>query len=325
MTAEVILHLANTDLAAYRAKPGRALYPMVHDLLQARGASVRIVARRNAQMTGKSLKPDGNLHIVETGWCYGAGWMSAATAYLEGFWHLGEEGVLANSPARHDSFDPDLCDAEAAKDFVGVLRSRFSNARHSRYRQHRLAEEAVPEGAIAVFLQGPTIYRREQAFVSAAQMLRIVAEHAGGRPVVVKSHPLTPEFGDAAIAKVRAKGFDLIETKANVHDILQHAVVSVSVNSAVAFEGFLHNVPAILFGRSDFHSLTETVLEPVDYPAALTRALTRPWDFARMLHWYFDRHTLWAEGPAFETRLLNLFARAGFDADRLGIRDVSGR
>lgn len=320
MTAEVILHLANPDLAPYRAKPGRALYPMLQDVLLARGARVRIVARRNAQMAGGSVTPDGNLHIVETGWCYGRGWMSAATAYLEGFWHLGEEGVLANSPARHESFDPGQVAPDAAQDFAATLRARFSDVRQSRYRQHRLAHQDVPQGAIAVFLQGPTTYRREQAFVSAAQMLRIVAEQAGGRPVVVKAHPLTPEFGRAAIAKVRDKGFDLIETEANVHDILSRAAVTVSVNSAVAFEGFLHGVPAILFGRSDFHSLTETVLETADYPAALARALTRAWDFPGMLYWYFDRHTLWAEGPDFEPRLLARLADAGFDAARLGLR-----
>lgn len=321
MTAEVLLHLANPDIGAYRSKPGRALYPRVHDLLQAKGARVRVVTRRKDQMAGRTLKADGNLHIVETGWCYGSGWMSAATAYLEGFWHLGEEGVLAESPARHDSFDPDQADASKAADFVADLKARFSNTRHSRYRQHRLAEAVLPTGAIAVFLQGPATYRREQAFVRAAEMLRIVAEHAGTRPVVVKAHPLTPEFGRAAIAKVRARGFELYETEANVHDILSRAAVSVSVNSAVAFEGFLHGVPAILFGRSDFHSLTETVLEGADYPAALTRALTRHWDFAAMLYWYFDRHTLWTDSPLFEQRLLAHLAGAGFDAARLGLRE----
>ncbi len=317
---EVVLHLARPDLAAYRGKPGRALYPMVHDLLQDRGARVRVVARSNALMKGRPVDPDGDLHIVETGWCYGRGWMSAATAYLEGFWHLGEEGVLANSPARHDIFDPGQVSQGAAQDFAQTLRARFSQARRSRYRQQRRAPETLPKEAIAVFLQGPTTYRREQAFVSAAQMLRLVAEHAGGRPVVVKAHPLTPEFGRAAIAKVRAKGFDLIETEANVHDILAQAAVTVSVNSAVAFEGFLHDLPAILFGRSDFHSLSETVLEAADYPQALTRALTRTWDFPAMLYWYFNRHTLATEASDFNERLLAQLARAGFDAARLGLR-----
>lgn len=319
MTAEVVFHLATPDLAPYRDHQGRNFYPKVHDLLQARGASVRLEQRQDQQMEGRVLPPDGHLHIVETGWCSGPGWMSAATAYLAGFWHLSDVGVLANSPAQFDRFDASKVPLAAAQAFAADLRARFSDRRQSRYRQHRRAPETLPAGAIAVFLQGPGVYRRKQAHVSALAMLSVVANHAQGRPVVVKAHPLAQAFCAKTIAKARAAGCNLIETEANVHDILSRAAVSVSVNSAAAIEGFLHGVPAVLFGQSDFGTLVETVGRAEDYPQALTRALGGQGDYDRMLYWYFDRHALWTESPKFEARLLATLANAGFDARVLGM------
>lgn len=319
MTAEVVLHLSTPDLTRYRGKQSAGLFALIHDRLRAQGARVRLVKRQNQQIDGSTLKSDRQLHIVETGWCYGRGWLSAATAYFPGFWHLSEEGVLADSPAKYETFEADLIERSQARPFAKALRAQFSGQRVTRYHQERLERQVLPKGAIGVFLQGPAVYRREQAFVPAPQMLRVVARHAGGRPVVVKAHPLSQDFGRAAIAKVRSEGFDLIETEANVHDILAACAVTVSVNSAVAFEGFLHRVPAILFGRSDFHSLTETVLDDSEYPQALSRALAREWDYSKMLYWYFDRHTLWTEAPDFDARLLAVLAKAGFGAERLGL------
>ena len=40
---------------------------------------------------------------------------------------------------------------------------------------------------------------------------------------------------------------------ANVHDILKACRATVSINSSVALEGFLHRKPAVLFGLADFH------------------------------------------------------------------------
>lgn len=140
-----------------------------------------------------------------------------------------------------------------------------------------------------MFLQGPQPALRGAAHCSAEAMLRAVLDGAGGRPVVIKPHPLVPETGLAAIEALAREGRAMTVTGANIHDILARAAVTVSINSAVALEGFLHGRPAILFGRSDFHPLAETVTNPDDF-------------------------------PALEAQILAIFARAGFDADALGLR-----
>lgn len=130
---------------------------------------------------------------------------------------------------------------------------------------------------------------------------------------------MKPELGAEIIAAVQAKGFAPITTDANVHDILAACVATVSINSATAMEGFLHGKPAVLFGRSDFHALVETVRQPGEFSAALAQALADPPDYAKALHWYFGQHCLDIAADSFDARLLAIFAEAGFDAARLGL------
>jgi hypothetical protein len=319
MTARVVLHLPEQYHDSFRTKKHLALFPRIEAAVLARGGVVAIEGRPPALFSGKVLPGDGDLHIVENGRAIGAGWLNATLAYLEGYWHLDPAGVLAESSIRDRVFDPATVDQAAARACFDGLRRRFALARRSRYGQARAVAE-VPQDCIAVFLQGPAPQRRHHAYASYTAMLRAVAMGAEGRPVVVKAHPLKPEMGAAQIAEVRAQGFDLIETAANVHDILARAAVTVSVNSAAALEGFLHGKPAILFGQADFQQFCETVLHPDDFPAALAAALTTPRDYPAALYWYFGLQCLHLDAPDFEAQLMARLAAAGFDADRLGLR-----
>ncbi len=134
------------------------------------------------------------------------------------------------------------------------------------------------------------------------EMIGIVARGSGGRPVVVKPHPQMPEVGGIAMMEAMEAGAAFQVTEANVHDILARCSVNISVNSAVAFEGFMHGKPAILFGKSDFPSLVTRAYGAEDYPAALEPALAADWPYPKMLHSYFSRHTLELEAPDFEAR-----------------------
>lgn len=316
MPARVIFHLPEEYFDRYHKAKHLALYPAIEAAITRRGGQIAL-ARRPGKLPPAGLKPD-DLHIVESGQVRGPGYLNAALAYLPGFWHLDAQGVLADSSLKDRRFEPAEVDGAAAQAFFDTLRRDFALARRSRYGQMN-AETALPAGAIAVFLQGPLPQRRGQAHLPYAEMLRCVALGAGGRPVLAKAHPLQKELGRAVIAEVQAEGLAVIETEANVHDLLAAACVSVSVNSAAAIEGFLHGTPAVLFGRSDYGQMVETVTDPADFPAALARALTTPRDYPRWFQWYFGQNCLNLDAPDFEARLLACFAAAGFDADRLGL------
>lgn len=316
--ARVILHLPAKVHDTFREMKIYAIHAAIERLIQARGGRVLVTERGDELYSPERLPGDGDLHIVENGFCQGPGYLNAALAYLDGFFHLDPKGVLADSALADLPYDPQTVPEDEARAFFRRLKARFAARRLSRYGQKRAATD-IPEGAIAVFLQGPKPERMGQAHMTSAAMLRTVAAGAGGRPVVVKPHPLKPELGAMQIAEAIAEGARLIPTDANVHDILARAAVSVSINSATGFEGFLHGTPAIFFGRSDFAHCLETVRDPQDFPRALERALTKKRNYARAMAWYFGRHCFWLEDPALDARLLAHFAAQGFPPDRLGL------
>lgn len=319
MTPRVILHLPDHALETFRTRPIYGIHAAIERLILSRGGLVEVAPRGEALYAPGPLPGDGNLHVVENGQARGPGYLNAAVAYLDGYFHLDPEGVLADASTRHLGFDPAVIDAAEAGAFLARLQTRFAARRHSRYRQKK-AVETVPEGCIAVFLQGPKPERQGQAHLSTAEMLRVVAAGAGGRPVLVKPHPLKPELGTLQIARALAEGAALIPTEANVHDLLAAACVTVSINSATGFEGFLHGTPAIFFGRTDFHQCVETVRRAEDFAPALERALAGPRDYAKAMYWYFGQHGFWLDDPELEGKLLSAFAAAGFPEERLGLR-----
>ncbi|MES2433056.1 MAG: hypothetical protein V4586_04435 [Pseudomonadota bacterium] len=314
MTARVVLHIPPRMIAAMGGVKPPLLYGRIRGCLAARGVGVALVE----DFDGAGYRADGDLHIVENGRGQRPGVLNAATAYLEGFFHVDPVGIQAASRIGLVPYDPHAVDVVAAEAYLAALQWRFVSPRHSRYKQPSAISD-LPQGALAVFLQGPAPQRNGQAYCSFAAMLEAVCAGAGGRPVLVKPHPLKPELGAEIIAAVTAKGFAPIVTEANVHDILAVCCATVSINSATALEGLLHGKPAVLFGRSDFHSLVETVQKPAQFEAGLARALTQPPDYARALYWYFGQHCLDIQADSFDARLLAIFAEAGFDAARLGL------
>jgi Capsule polysaccharide biosynthesis protein len=320
MPASVIFHVPDR-YHALLAKPDKPMiFHVIRDLLLERGGTVQLAPpefTRNAD--GRAI-PDGHLHIVNNGAAVGPGYLNAATAYLADYWHLDPQGVQGNSSIGGKVFDPTIIDPDAAAAHLGTLRARFVIPRRSRYRQAAKRTD-LPDGGIAVFLQGPAPYARGQAYLRAEDMLRTVCDGAGGRPVWVKPHPLKPDEGAALIARLQGQGLPLVHVDANVHDLLAAACATVSVNSAAAIEGLMHGTPAILFGRSDFHAVVETVTRADNFAPALDRALVRPRDYTAFLYWYFHDQCLWLGAPDLADRIWQIFTEAGFPTARLGLQD----
>ena len=316
---EIHFHINPREWRDWRGRERLAVYTRLAEMCDAHGLVYRALARPRDEMQPREGVSDGNLHVVENGRMHGIGWLNAATAYLRGFWHLDPRGVQSESSAFASVFDPGEVDQMAAAEFYHRLRQRDAVPRRSRYRQPREVATDLPKGAVALFLQGPSAYHAGRCDLPMDQMILAVANGSGGRPVLVKPHPQMPEDGVMAIGRALEAGAQIQVTEANVHDVLAASVVTVSVNSAVAFDGFLHDKPAILFGRSDFPSLVTRAYGANDFPGALQTALTTRWPYPQMLHWYFSRHTLDLAAPDFEARAFAAFARVGFPRERLGV------
>ncbi len=316
---EVHFHINPREADRWRGRERLAIYTRLAEMCEAHGLVCRALARPASEMQERDGDADGNLHIVENGRMRGEGWLNTALAYIQGFWHLDPRGVQSESMAREAVFDPQTVDETAAQAFFQALEQRFVTPRLSRFHQPRALEADLPEGAVALFLQGRSAYHGGRCRLPMDEMILAVAQGSGGRTVLVKPHPQAIEEGGDAIARAEALGATVRITQANVHDVLTASAVTVSVNSAVAMEGFLHHKPAILFGRSDFPGLVTRARGGEDFPKALALALAARWDYPRMLHWYFAGHTVELAAPDFEARVFAAFARVGFPRARLAI------
>ncbi|MGR3758911.1 hypothetical protein ACUXV3_02085 [Roseobacteraceae bacterium NS-SX3] len=259
---------------------------------------------------------DGNLHILNERYLQMPNVLNSAVAYLSGFWHLDPRGCRAFSSIGAEEFRENMIPYKYAKQFYGRLKRQWKDQRRSFYNQQR-GRSPLPEGAVSVFFQGEYPRKAGATRFSDIAMLRDVLEGAGDRPVLVKPHPQTAEVGALVeLGEIAAKDRRVIPTNANVHDILEASCVTVSVNSAVAMEGFLHRTPAILYGISDFHHFAETVTAPGRFAGALERAQQRTGGYAQFMTWYYRRHCLEVGQDNLEERIWSAFAKAGFPRER---------
>ena len=316
---EIVLHINLQDLTGWRGRERLGFFNRVATLCEANDLPCRAIPRHAALTKRQQAAPDGHLHLVEDGRMMGEGWLNAALAYLLGFWHLDPCGVLAESGARTARYAPHEVPIDAAQAFFKTLRRRFVTPRHSRYAQPRQRDNSLPDGSVAVFLQGSKPCKDGQCDVPAQEMILAACRGSGGRPVVVKPHPLSVTECAHAIARAADQGAVFEVFDGNIHDLLARCAVTVSANSAAAMEGFLHRKPAILFGQSDFESLVTRVHDPDGFAEALQSALSADGRYAKMLYWYFTRHTLDITAPDFEDRLWATFAKVGFPRERFGI------
>ena len=322
--ARIVFHLPQRHMTDWREVRYLRLFALIAEIYAPLGAQIITRDRRDGPFRGGETRAydDGDLHIIDTGRARGPGVLNASIAYLPPFWHLDPVGMQAESSIGGRSYDPATSPHKPAAAFFARMRARYTDARKSRRGQDAAVTE-FPRGCLSVFLQGTQPQENGLAYCSPLEMLTAVAKGAGGRVVLVKPHPLSPETDAQVIDQVIAMGLAVTATTANVNDMIAASVATISVNSACAIEGFLQRKPAILFGPSDFHHFAETARSPDDFPAALTRALTRPpGGYAQFLHWYFVRNCLNVTAQDFATRTAAIFADAGFPPERLGLPPV---
>jgi Capsule polysaccharide biosynthesis protein len=238
-------------------------------------------------------------------------------AYFWEFWHLDAMGTKALSAIGGLTYDPAEMPYPRAEAFFKAQRAKLVEQRKSKYGQ-KPEVTRLPLGSLAVFFQGDFPLKQGVTRFDDLTMLQVVRDQAGQRPIVVKPHPLVSD--PLTIAELRGlarRDRRLVVTDANVHDILTTCVASVSINSTVALEGFLHRKPAVLFGQADFHHFAGRVTSEADFAPVLRQELQRKGGYAQYLAWYFLRHCLRHGAADTDANIWARFAAAGFARERL--------
>lgn len=315
--AGITLHLkhkdANQELRGWHLR----LYRVIRDLCESHGIDIEIRERdKDIRVATRRVSDrrfqDGNLHIIDDRSLRATGVLNAGVAYFWEFWHLDPIGTKAFSSIGLNAYDPNSVKPQRAANFCQNLRKRYLGQRRSKYGQPSRHSD-FPQGAVSVFFQGGYPVNSGATSFSDLDVLQAVQQGAGDRPIIVKPHPLASSPTDIDVVTALAKeDYRIRLTDGNVHDILASSALTASVNSTVALEGFMHGVPAVLFGTSDFHHVATTIRTPGAFADALDTEFQRAEDYDRFLAWYFLKHCLPLNSGKLEEKLWERFEAVGF-------------
>ncbi|MDP5306969.1 hypothetical protein [Paracoccus spongiarum] len=220
-------------------------------------------------------------------------------AYHYPFWRLEPMAERWRWPVALAPFAPDGVDAAEARDFAARLAARVLPGPPPRRGDHVL----VP-------LQGRI--RQQRSFQCAAPLAMLAAVARGGRPCIATLHPReTYDPADLAALGDLAARHPNLRIGGDTQALLRDCAFVVTQNSAVAFDGYLLDKPAVLFAQADFHhiALNAAQLGPTE---ALVRAATHRPPFEAYLFWFLRRTSLDMMAPDADARLVAAMRKGGW-------------
>ena len=90
--------------------------------------------------------------------------------------------------------------------------------------------------------------------------------------LVVKGHPVNPGSMHSLKEIVKKYSHAYWYDDVSIHQLIQNARCTVTVNSGVGFESLLHKIPVITFGRSEYDSVTYGVNDKTDLEKTISLA-----------------------------------------------------
>jgi len=235
---------------------------------------------------------------------------SIGKGYLEGYWYIDPKGYRDKSSVGERTFTIDDIAPDDVLDLFKRLKRRMVHRGASTRAQAARGTSEVPDGCIAIMLQLKTLfeYRRDEV-CSDAEMVRAVVAARGDRPVVIKYHPFGAERAvRRAVEAVVDPAAGVHLTDANVHDILQAAVLVVTKTSGAGFEAMLHRKNVLLFADADYKAGATRLESLDDLPAAIDRAIAKKVLHGNFVYWYLERNLFHQDAPDFRSRLVQVIA-----------------
>lgn len=305
---------ARREAAARITAGGFDFFNALATLAERRGVPLHVV-HATPRNRADAARGGRHLHVF-----YGGGApldaprvLHVCPTYLHGFWYCDPRGARQHATIRDATFDPATVDPGDAAALLARLKRETIAQNRSKYDQPARGARHLARGGIAVFAQQPITATKGQFHIPMVPLIRAVLEaNAGARPVHIKLHPR--QRPDLA-TQIRgfhdpAAGVEVVE--ASVHDLLDACAFTVSQSSAAAFEGFVHEKPAILAGITDFAHNAVTVTTPDQMPQAFAEVQSRPFNHAAFLSWFLQRQCLEPQAPDFAQRLAARIENTGF-------------
>lgn len=225
--------------------------------------------------------------------------LSFRRAYFYPFWQIEPHQQRWRFHVASQSFTPEEVRQQEADNFIAKLRARVMPGKVARKGDFAL----VP-------LQGRIRSCRSFQSMSPVEMVEAVA--ATGRDTIATFHPNEDYSAKdhEALADLAAR-YPNLAIGGKTPALLPDCAYVATQNSAVAFEGFLLDKPAVLFGQSDFHHIALNVAD-LGLEEALARAPHHRPDFRRYLFWFLRRMVVNATAPDATGQIRAAMKRGGW-------------
>ncbi|MDM7255524.1 MAG: hypothetical protein P3W90_002360 [Paracoccus sp. (in: a-proteobacteria)] len=218
---------------------------------------------------------------------------SLRRAYHYPFWSIEPTHERWDFRVARSRFDPAALDGDAARGFLERLRGRVLPGAKITAGEH-----------VLIALQGRISEHRSFQSMSPLAMVETIAQT--GRPCVATLHP-REYYAPEDLEALHALGarFANLSIGGDTSAILQSCAAVATMNSAVAFNGYILEKPALLFAKIDFHHIALR-------PDQITQAPAHSPDFARYLFWFLREMSLNAAAPDIETQIIAAWRRGGW-------------
>jgi len=285
----------------------------------ASGLGVEIL---HANSNTRSLAYEGgHLHVLmEDEPLYLDNCFHCVPGYLRGYWYFDEVATRNNSTIRLRVFDPRPMNQKFADEFLARLQQTFVAANKTKYPQEERGAHPVAPGSLAFFAQDFRDPQHHRHYMHMTDMIDAAVACKGTRRLYIKPHPKQSVEEMQRLQAYHDPQSGVFVTSASIHDLLEAADVALTLTSAVGFEAFLHRVPVVLGGQTDFAQNAVTLTNPAQLGAAIDAALAREWPFAKFLVWFLRQNCLEDTAKALP-QLLEKVYRKGYafaDLDRKG-------
>lgn len=204
--------------------------------------------------------------------------LNMRTSGFPPFWRIESSNARWDWRIAREEFDPGSIDPAEAKAFVDRWR---------RWKYQAEPEDARRGNFVYVPLQGKLDAHRSFQSMSPFEMIERVIKAEPERRIVITTHP-NEEYSDAeheALAAIALKHDRVLLGHGRMNPLLIGCDYVVAQNSSVAFAGYFHHKPALLFAKIDFHHIAANVLD-IGVDAGFEAVRTAQPDFDRYLFWF---------------------------------------
>lgn len=285
---EIVFHLGERGVARTSKKLG--LYADAFWSLHRQGH--RVSALRVSPASRAAAKLDNRFHIFFHGRMEGDRFLNFKDTYLKQYYYCDPMGFCGFSSLTDEKFRGAGITNSQAHEFFAALNQRYVSRRSSKFQQPATSAR-LPNGAIAVFLQIKRDVVLKLARFSMQDMVRMVLEARGNRPVIIKRHPkcTDPDIGKF-LNEIDDPEKGICVVDANLHDIFAVASHVAVINSGTGFEALLHKKPVLLFGQSDYHHAAWPIHSNEDLRKALLADGPPIKELEKYLYWFLRQKLL---------------------------------